>query len=863
MPRPFLRKEAPVPEETFVPEPAPTGLTTKPVPASYSRLAFRHMRLLAVAAVVASMVTSFIVVVGVALVLSHTSETRNALDRSFATRSKIQEIFSLLQDAETGQRGFAITGFRAFLEPYDGALPRIEQEVATLQRLLIDDPEQQALLAMFVELKDLRIATLQKGIDATVANGVAAGRKVILIGRGKALMDQIRSVIGEMILIEERRIALRTAQDNRSETVLRNVIFAVVGGVVLVVALAAWLVHLHFRRMLRSEELTQETLARQQAIFDGAMEAILILNESGSVETANPSAEKLFGYEPGAMRGVDFGSLADLSGQDDIGTGARLRQLLAPGSRQEVEGRARSGTTFPAELGLSELMVRGRRLYVAVLRDITERKRTEQMKNEFVSTVSHELRTPLTSISGSLGLVTAGAAGALPERAARLLNIAHSNSQRLIRLINDILDIEKMESGKIVFDLKSVSLKSLAEQAIDANRGFADGFNVLLRLEPSAIDQIVRVDSDRIIQVITNLLSNAIKFSPAGGEVTVDIQRHGRAVRLSVRDRGPGIPENFRSRIFSKFAQADASDTRAKGGTGLGLSIVWEIVTRLGGTIGFDSAPGGGTVFRMDLPADAAAPHDNVRHQVLICDPDAHTADQLCKLLDEHGIASKVAGDAAAAQALAREGCFDVALIGMVCGDNDCLGLVQALRRDAATCDMTVLVVAPEAWSETDGGLAAYDVLDWLQKPVSPAAVVETVRNALARAAATRPRVLHVDDDPDVLQIVAGTLSGQAEIVSVTSLSEARGALKQHRFDVAILDLSLGEDSGMDLLRDLHRDDGSPIPVIVFSAHDSNADIAARVNVMLTKSRASLDNLAAAVARVARKPIPQPAEMTQ
>jgi PAS domain S-box-containing protein len=841
-----------------------SGVAQRPTPVQGFWLTHGRMRILAVAAVTAALVTSLIVAVGVALVLSRQSETRAALDRSFATRSKIQEIFSLLQDAETGQRGFAITGFRAFLEPYESALPRIEQEVAALRLLLAGNEEQQALLEMLVALKDDRIASLQKGMEATTRLGVAAGRKLILKGRGKALMDQVRSVVAEMITVEERVLAYRTAQDRHAERVLQIIIFAVVSGVVLLVALATWLAYRHFLQRLQWEEAMQETLARQRAVFDGAMEAVLTLNESGSVETANPAAAKLFGYEEaGEMPGVDFGRLADLTGQDDIGTGAKLRQLLAVGTQQELSGRSTDGTTFPAELGLTELMVRGRRLYVAVLRDMTERKRIEQMKNEFVSTVSHELRTPLTSISGSLGLVTAGAAGALPERAARLLDIAHNNSQRLIRLINDILDIEKMESGKIIFDLKPVSLRSLVDQAVDANRGFAEGFNVSIRLQPTAIDQVVRLDSDRMIQVITNLLSNAIKFSPAGAEVTLDIQRHDGGARLSVRDCGPGIPEHFRSRIFSKFAQADASDTRAKGGTGLGLSIVWEIVTRLGGRISFESAPGEGTVFHVDLPAVAAAPQDNIQHKVLICGPDVQTADQLCNLLHEHGIAATVAADAAAAQILAREGRFDVALIGIACGDNDCLGLTQALRADAATCAMTVLVVAPEGWGEADCRLATFDVLDWLEKPVSHAGVVESVRNALSRAAATRPRVLHVDDDPDVLQIVADALRGQAEIVSATSLPEARGALERQGFDVAILDLSLGEDSGLDLLRDLHLEDGRPIPVIVFSAHDSNADIAAKVNVMLTKSRASLDGLAEAVARLARRPEAQHAGISR
>jgi len=188
----------------------------------------------------------------------------------------------------------------------------------------------------------------------------------------------------------------------------------------------------------------------------------------------------------------------------------------------------------------------------------------------------------------------------LPAAAARLLEIAHSNSQRLIRLINDILDVEKMESGKVTFAFRPVELWPLIEQAIESNRGFADGFGVALRLDRSSMAPAVLADSDRITQVLTNLLSNAIKHSPAGAEVVVTMSERGAAVRVAVRDHGPGIPDEFKSRIFGKFAQADTNG-HSKGGTGLGLHIVKQIVEHHDGTVGFEPAPGGGTIFYFEL----------------------------------------------------------------------------------------------------------------------------------------------------------------------------------------------------------------------------------------------------------------------
>jgi signal transduction histidine kinase len=258
--------------------------------------------------------------------------------------------------------------------------------------------------------------------------------------------------------------------------------------------------------------------------------------------------------------------------------------------------------------GAQDYLVKGQietRALLRALRYAIERKRLDRMKDEFVATVSHELRSPLTSISASLSLLMGKAGGNLPDAAVRLLAIAHTNCQRLVRLVNDILDIEKMESGPIVFKFGRVEVRSLIGQAIEANRGFAEAAGVRIRLEDACTVYDVRADPDRLAQVVTNLLSNAIKFSPADDadkEVVVAIKNGTDVVRISVRDHGLGISADFKPRIFERFAQADATNARQKGGTGLGLSIVRQIVDRLGGEVGFADAPGGGTIFHVELP---------------------------------------------------------------------------------------------------------------------------------------------------------------------------------------------------------------------------------------------------------------------
>ncbi len=239
-------------------------------------------------------------------------------------------------------------------------------------------------------------------------------------------------------------------------------------------------------------------------------------------------------------------------------------------------------------------------------RDLAERdkdiaQKTAQLKDEFIATVSHELRTPLTAITASLALIEDDHSPTVDAQTQALIDIAHANSQRLHRLVNDILDIEKLESGKAVFHLDRVAIQPLLEQAIASDRALAAGQGVALRVGCAKASDVC-VDKDRLTQVVANFMSNAIKFSPPGSVIVLSASDRDGGVRISVRDHGPGIPESFRARVFEKFAQADTSDARARSGTGLGLSIVKEIVRQMGGDVGFADAPGGGTVFFADLP---------------------------------------------------------------------------------------------------------------------------------------------------------------------------------------------------------------------------------------------------------------------
>jgi len=322
----------------------------------------------------------------------------------------------------------------------------------------------------------------------------------------------------------------------------------------------------------------------------------------------SPRWQTMLGYRPGEVEGHARNRERMIHPDDKSAVMSVLREhLKGRTATYETEHRVRTRSgEWMWILDRGKVVERdgsGRPLRtVGTITDISERKRVERMKTEFVSTVSHELRTPLTSIHGSLGLVLGGAVGDVPVPARELLRIAESNSERLIGLVNDILDIEKIESGRMEFRMEVVDLNVLTEQVVTANRAYADRLGVRVDVAPAADSAEVVGDPARLAQVVTNLLSNAAKFSPEGETVEVAVRRDNGVLRVEVADRGPGIPESFRERVFEKFTQADSSDTRSVGGTGLGLSICRAIIDAHGGTIGYESDPGSQTRFHFELP---------------------------------------------------------------------------------------------------------------------------------------------------------------------------------------------------------------------------------------------------------------------
>ncbi len=525
-----------------------------------------------------------------------------------------------------------------------------------------------------------------------------------------------------------------------------------------------------------------------------------------------------------------------------------IKKLLEDQSVKNLE------TTFRKKNGSEiEVLIAGeivqigqenRLLFVA--HDISKQKEMDRMKGEFVSTVSHELRTPLTSIKGSLGLIKSGTVGEMPPQMESMLDIAYKNSDRLVLLINDILDMEKIEAGQMDYRMRRLDLVSTVRHAIQADSGFGEEYGVEIAISEVPANAYVEGDEIRLAQVLSNLISNAAKFSPVGGRVEVGIDKIGESYRVLVNDNGSGIPDDFKDKIFDKFSQSDSSDTRKSGGTGLGLSIAKAIIERHRGSIDYTSEVGKGTTFFFSLPEFDETEIELLRkpdvlrreYRILICEDEPDVAKLLDVILRQSGFKTAIAYDAAQAKAQLATENFDAMTLDIALPDQNGISLIQELRSDPDTQYLPILVISAKASdSEKELNGEAFGIIDWLQKPIDEDVLISRLRNALAISSDRKPLVLHVEDDGDICSIVSKLLDEMAEVVVAKDITSAKRHLKDNNFDLMLLDMVLPDGSGEELLSLLQRSDGTKTPVIIFSVKDVSQDMADGIQAALVKSQ--------------------------
>jgi PAS domain S-box-containing protein len=603
-----------------------------------------------------------------------------------------------------------------------------------------------------------------------------------------------------------------------------------------------------FSEVITDKKLAQASLmeseAHLRAVVDNVIDGIVVYDEAGKVLEFNRAAVRMFGFAAGTISGQSIRTIIpDFFHAPDDGNpiaGLTSDEDRIIGSTRELVGRRSDGTTFAVEAGVSEVYSGGRRRMIATCRDITERKRVESMKTEFISTVSHELRTPLTSIQGALGLLVGGVAGPLSDQARELASIASKNSERLVRLINDILDIEKIEAGKMEFQFEPHLIRDLIEQAVAENASYAERLNVRIEVEGELPATDVLVDRDRFAQVMANLLSNACKFSPRGEAVTIEVNRRGTAVEVAVADKGEGIPEAFRTQIFEKFAQADASDSREKGGTGLGLAICKAIVERLGGRIGFEVA--NGTRFYFTIPEYPGAEDfwqaDSGASQVLVCRAERDGSRWIDGALASNAYRAHFATTTDQAAELVDRHEFQAAIID---GRGDAAAVTEIIERirgahAGARLPLVVLVDAggEEPFFGDDEYLETVACTD-----EEPRRLVAALHRGVAGRPRKRPRILHAVSDVAAAESVATVIGDYAQLVQVAGTDEVRARLQSEKFDLLIVEAALVDGAEAALVVRA----GSDVPAIVISEGEVSPTLESLVEAAFVRDRTSNEAL--------------------
>ena len=813
--------------------------------------------------------------------IARLKEAEGWYSHTYEVMAELERLQTDIATLESSARGWGTLRDPAFREHYAEANSDLVQRFSRLQLLTRDNPKQQQLLQQLNGAYSAWISGYVMPLlrQPRPRDGAVSSRELEQVSRtvsiGRSQFDGLRAITDAMEAEESGLLQTRTIEQNSSQhvaalTLLFSAIF-----VVLLLGVLLYMLSRSTSRVLESNErleteISEHATAQDELRASRANLTALIENTSDLIWSVDRDY-KLSSYNRVFSRAMmqRFGEAPSL-GQDIallfVGEDVRWKpwyDRAFAGEHFRVEAVSeRDGETMEQELSFSPITTDeddGRHITGATVysRDITERRKIERLKTEFISTVSHELRTPLTSIRGSLGLLRGGVAGKLPDAACSLVDIAANNADRLVRLINDILDVEKIESGKMEFQLAPLELAPLIAAAVEGAHGYAAEMNVRFQLR-NELPAGARVcaDPDRLTQVMDNLLSNAAKYSPEQGVVTITLFQHKNALRVSVHDDGPGVPPEFHSRIFSRFAQADSSDTRPKGGTGLGLSIVCAIIEKLGGTVDFDRTLRSGATFHFDLPEwhpEALMTMAASGERVLICEDDPDIAELLRLMLRDIGFESDIARNLQTARNLLHARSADggaqayrAMTLDLNLPDGDGASFIGELRSEPRTRELPIIVVSATATAgrrELKG--EALDVLDWLEKPIDTARLQRAVRSAAEngqRSPGWRPRVLHVEDDADIVRVASEILKEDAELDSASSLAAARAKLARNVYDLVILDLALPDGDGLELLTQLNSA-VRRTPVVVFSARELSQEDAGRTEAVLVKSRTSNETL--------------------
>jgi PAS domain S-box-containing protein len=615
----------------------------------------------------------------------------------------------------------------------------------------------------------------------------------------------------------------------------------------------------------RERGRADELYRQQEILLDSVADGICGVDRKGHISFANPAAAHLLGAGPGGLVGEPVHELLHGSAPLNRACGEECPLRRASGQQKAAAGEdtifRADGTSFPAEYVLTPIADQGRFSgSVLSFRDISQRYALDRLKDEFISTVSHELRTPLTSIRGALGLLSSGMLGEINEKSTNLLRIALTNSERLVRLINDILDLERIQSGKEPLAFRGVQLAQIVRQAIDGMAPMADAAGVQLIHDTTHVE--IGADPDRLLQVVTNLLSNAVKFSPPNSTISVMLRPGSSGVTLSVIDQGRGIPADKLELIFGRFQQVDASDSRQKGGSGLGLAICRTIVQQHSGRIWAERNPVRGSTFRVFLPykpPPIEAPKNVLDHEtghgtVLLADADPASRPRIAALLTGHGYRVVETTTVEETLAAAHDGVEAILLDTSLDGMNgwEILPLLRKLRPDARTPIVLLSVDKRQDPAALPAGAEG-----WVANRLSDDALLGELARVLC-GPGENARILVVEDDADLARVIGDVFARDSiEVKLAHSLQEALDACFTFQPHLLVLDIGLPDGDGFNVVDWLRKHENlALLPLVVYSGRELSHDECGKLTLgptqFLTKARVQPQQLEALVLTMLR-----------
>jgi PAS domain S-box-containing protein len=794
-------------------------------------------------------------------------ETSQWVSHTHEVLAEIEATASAVTDAETGVRGYVMTGQESYLEPYQTAASGTRDHVDRLRWLTRDNPRQQRRILMLEETFAERLDLLKQSIDLRRQKGFEAAQRVLLGGgAGKKQMDEVRNTVVEMKR-EEEELLTRRVSDFQSSTRRAALTFSLV--IFLEFALLG-LVYYVVQRDVTERKRAQDALLQSEERFelavrgsnDGIWDWNLVTNEV----YLSPRWKSMLGYE-GPEIPNQFDSWEKVVHPKDhdrtlAGVQAHL-EGLTPSFEIEQRLLHKDGTyRWILARGVCLREASGKAYRMAGSHtDITERKRAEdetlrlnselgaanrqlelrnreveratQLKSQFLASMSHELRTPLNAILGFSDLLAEGTAGPLAEKQQRFIGHVRTGARHLLALINDILDLSKIESGLLELKCESFSISEAMPEVLSIIRPLAMAKKI--HIEQSGENLSVFGDRIRFKQILYNLLSNALKFTPEGGKVAIKSSAAGSLVCLSVTDKGVGIRREDQGLIFEEFRQVGETAGGVKEGTGLGLAIAKRLVEQQGGSMDVVSEPGKGSCFSFTLPVGRAVPETAPRVPaqvravnahgtdgkplILIVDDEAAARELLTSYLETAGYATALASSSAEVIEKARQLHPSAITLDITMPHASGFEALFQLKTTPETANIPVIVVSVVDQKQMGFTLGA---AEYLVKPVQKSALLEAVGKHVRPQAGRPNNILVVDDDPKALDLVSDILrSGGYTPRVVSSGKEALRLLAELPVDAVLLDLVMPEMDGFQVLRKMKEHPAwGDIPVFVVTAKD-------------------------------------------